>query len=156
MRTAVRNLIENNDPSRLIHQLTKMFYIMIGLCIALSFALGFDVIQWNTNHDLDRKISKQSITINAIENANHLASLAASKTCVTNLPRTQGLIGGLSTYFEEQQAALKPLLKESQKGTRLYVSRKQNYRNINKIKHILDSYLPIRCPATKNKNKSSG
>lgn len=155
MRKAITNLIEHNNPERLYNFLNWMLRIMIGLCIALAFALGYDVIQWQHNKRQDHRAAQLQANIRAIQNANHLAALAAAKTCRANKPGNTAFVNALITYFDNQATAIKPLLDKTPHGTQLWRTRNSSYHNYLTIENTIRKSLPIKCPTVGTPKKKA-
>jgi hypothetical protein len=142
MKQAVTDVIEKHDPARLIMFLSRMFKIMIGLCIALVFALGTDVLFWN-------KIHTQDGQIHAIQNRSRLVDRAAYQTCLTTKPRATKLFEGLIGYYQADYDSVYKLVKDTPKGTVTHEARVQRLKNDSAIVETLRHFLPIRCAAKK-------
>lgn len=128
----------------------KAAWVIIVLAAALAFALGFDVIQWNTNSSLHQQITQVKIDI---KTQNELSSQAAVKACQKSKPLSNHLLTHLADYFGASAANTQSILHFTKKGTPLWRARQESRDNAKAIEHDIRSFLPVTC-TTKQKQKS--
>lgn len=120
----------------------KAAWVIIGLAVALCFALGFSITTWDSNRSLqvrvDSIISQKDLTERA-------AKKAAYDNCIKSKPTTTGLINVLiDTATKSRDNGFK-VLKITPTSSPLYKARINGYNNYKDLVIALKGYLPIKC-----------
>jgi len=121
-----------------ITDLDHLLLLVIGICLALAFSLGWNVIQYQTVQNL-------RTDVRALKKRNDTIEEAALKACQKTKPQNTHFVNGLIIYFGTQADAAHQLLLTTPKTDPQYQARKLSYTNTKWITDFIRRGLPIRC-----------
>lgn len=119
--------------------------IIIGLGIALCFALGFAVLGYSKASTASKSAKSANHTAQELKANQNTINAAAYLACKNGKPKTTALISGLAFNYERTADNAVATLKLTKKGSPLYMRRKKAVTIDQAIVKTLNDYLPITC-----------
>lgn len=123
-------------------------WIMIGLCAALAFALGGNVLLYSRSNDVNSRV-------NSIQQQKAISDASALKQCEQTIPSRTHFIKELIRGYRLDADVAKQARDITPKHTMLYDIRNTSYHTKLDIANELGKSLPISCTQKPVKKSSA-